>query len=363
MLWGMKETLTSKQRVKRTFQRQEADRVPIDYSANPEIDHALKAHYGLDVKDNEGLKRALGVDFRSVWVSYKGPVLHAEVPGRQIDYWGIRRAWIEHEAGGYWDYCDWPLREATLEQIEAWPMPAIEDFDFSGVPEACERFKDYCIAAGGAGFPDIINSNGMLRTMEQVLVDLITDDEAGIRLIEKRDNIKYEYIKRTLEAGKGKIDMLWMGEDLGTQIAPILSLELFRKQIRPRMQRYVDLAKRFEIPAMIHCCGSSSWAFDDFIDMGISVVDTLQPEAMNMAPAYLKKRYGHGLAFHGMISTAGPLAYGTVEDVVQTVRSTLNTMMPGGGYALAPTHQIQSNSPVENVVAMYEVGRREGVYK
>ena len=81
-----------------------------------------------------------------------------------------------------------------------------------------------------------------------------------------------------------------------------------------------------------------------------------------MAPAYLKERYGERLAFHGCISTAGPLAYGTVEEVVHTVRETLAVMMPGGGYALAPTHQIQDNSPTENVVAMYEAARIYGQY-
>ncbi len=113
---------------------------------------------------------------------------------------------------------------------------------------------------------------------------------------------------------------------------------------------------------MIHSCGSSSWAFDDFIEMGIDVVDTLQPEAQDMAPPYLKDHYGDRLAFHGCISTAGPVAYGTVADVVACVRDTLAVMMPGGGYALAPTHQLQDNSPTENVVAMYEAGRTYGAY-
>jgi uroporphyrinogen decarboxylase len=96
--------------------------------------------------------------------------------------------------------------------------------------------------------------------------------------------------------------------------------------------------------------------------MGIDVVDTLQPEAKDMAPAYLKERFGDQLAFHGCISTAGPVAYGTVQEVVDDVCVTLKTMMPGGGYALAPTHQLQDNSPTENVVAMYEAAKKYGQY-
>jgi hypothetical protein len=82
--------------------------------------------------------------------------------------------------------------------------------------------------------------------------------------------------------------MLYMGEDLGTQRGPLLSPSLFRKHIRPRLQAIVDLGAAYGIPVMFHSCGSSSWAFEDFIEMGIGVVDTLQPEAKDMAPALLK---------------------------------------------------------------------------
>lgn len=358
----MKAAMTSKERVRATIAHQEPDRVPVNYLYNTEIDLRLKEYYGLDSKDNEGLRRALGVDFRTVGAPYVGPKLHPDLPGRQIDMWGIRRRWVEHEAGGYWDYCDWPLRDATLAEVEAWPLPDPNDFDYSAIAGQCEHFKDFWIVAGGAGTGDIINSNSMLRTMEQLLVDLATDEPAGLRLIDRRTEIMLEVTRRTLEAGAGRIDMLWVGEDLGTQIGPMISLSLFRKHIRPRHQQFVDLAKRWGIPVMMHCCGSSSWAFDDFVEMGIQVVDTLQPEAKDMQPAYLKKRFGDRLAFHGMISTAGPLAYGKVQDVVETVRQTLAVMMPGGGYMLAPTHQIQSNSPTENVVAMYEAAKRYGRY-
>ena len=359
----MTASMTSKERVLAAFSHQEPDRVPVDYSANEEINVALRKHFCLEQGDWEGLLRALGVDFRYVDSPYVGPALHDDVPGRRIDVWGIRRRWIEHDTGGYWDYCDWPLREATPQQVEAWPMPSPDDFDYSKVAEQCERHKDCCVVAGGAGWCDIVNKTGMLRTMEQVLVDLITDDPAGLRLIDRKHAITLEVMRRILRAGRGKIDALMIGEDLGTQRGPTMSLELFRRHIRPRMQEFVDLGSQFGIPVMIHSCGSSSWAFEDFIEMGIGVVDTLQPEAKDMAPAYLKKRYGGRLSFHGMISTAGPLAYGSVADVVANVRQTLSVMMPGGGYALAPTHSIQSNSPVENVVAMYQAAIEYGKYR
>jgi uroporphyrinogen decarboxylase len=355
--------MTSKQRVLTAFARQEPDRVPINYDANPEIDERLKQHYGLAKDDGEGLRRALGVDFRSVGAPYVGPKLHADIPDRAVTNFGIRMRWVEHETGGYWDYCDWPLREASLEEIEKWPMPSPDQYDYSRIAEQCEKHGNFAVYTGHPGIGDIINATGMLRTMEQVLVDLITDDPAGMRLIDRKNDILVEIVRRTIEAARGRIDFLWMGEDLGTQRGPTMSLDLFRQQIRPRLQKFVDVARHFGIPVMIHSCGSSSWAFNDLVEMGVGVVDTLQPEATNMEPAYLKKTYGDRLAFHGMISTAGPVAYGTVQDTIDNVRQTLETMMPGGGYALAPTHCLQSNSPTENVVAMYDTAKKYGVYK
>jgi len=222
--------------------------------------------------------------------------------------------------------------------------------------------QEYALHVGNPGLGDIINSNGMLRSMEQTLVDLITEDPAGMLLARRRTEINLEITRRTLEAAGGGVDFLWMGEDLGTQIAPIISLDLYRKTIRPLHQQVVNLAKSFDLPVMIHTCGSSSWAYEDFIEMGINVVDTLQPEAVDMSPEYLKKAFGGRLAFHGCISTAGPVATGTVEETIAYCRKTLEVMMPGGGYCFAPTHQLQDNSPTANVVAMYEVARDYGRY-
>jgi uroporphyrinogen decarboxylase len=358
----MPKTMTSKERVLTALAHQEPDRVPIGMvHCNGNIDERLKAHFG--VTDNDGLYQALRSDMRGAWVPYVGPRLHAEVPGRNVDQlFGVHTRWIEHESGGYWDFCDFPLQEATLEEAEAWPMPNPDDFDYAGVAARCQRDAEYCVVAGGPGIGDLINSTGMLRTMEQVLVDLMTDDEAGLRIIDRKLDVLLEMTARTLEAANGGIDVLWMGEDLGTQHSPLISLELFRKHIRPRHQRVVDLGKAYGIPVMIHTCGSSSWAYEDFIEMGIGVVDTLQPEAAKMSPAYLKATFGGRLACHGCLSTAGPLAYGTVEDVVTDVRQTLEIMKPGGGYVLAPTHSLQDNTPTENAVALFAAAWEYGTY-
>jgi uroporphyrinogen decarboxylase len=357
--------MTSKERVLTAFARLEADRVPINYDANPGIDARLKQHFGLASNDGEGLRKALHVDFRGVDACYQGPKLHPDIPERgvKVNDWGMHCRYVEHGTGGYWDYCDFPLKEADEEAVANWPMPNPDDFDYSHVARRCREMGDYAVYVGNPGVGDIINSNGMLRGMEQTLVDLITGDPAGMLLARRRTEITLEISRRILEAARGGVDFLWMGEDLGTQIAPIISLELYRRAIRPLHQAFVDLAKSFTLPVMIHTCGCSSWAYEDFVGMGINVVDTLQPEAANMSSEYLKKTFGGRLAFHGCISTAGPVATGTVQETIDCCKATLEIMMPGGGYCFAPTHQLQDNSPTANVVAMYEAGLKYGRYR
>ena len=354
--------VTSKERVLTTFARQIPDRVPIDYEANPGIDARLKAHFGLAEDDWSGLRDALDVDFRGVGAPYAGPRLHEDIPERgvKVDNWGIHRRWIEHDSGGYWDFCDFPLQDADTDTVANWPMPDPSHHDYSGILEQCKRHKNYAVCLHCFG--DLINGNGMLRGMEQTLVDLITDEPAGLLLADRRFAVQMEIAHRTLEAAQGGIDILWLGEDLGTQDRPMISMEIFKKHFRPRYEKLVDLGKAFGVRIMIHTCGSSSWAYEDFIDMGIDAVDTLQPEAKDMSPAYLKRTFGGRLAFHGCISTAGPVAFGTPPEVVRSCRETLDIMMPGGGYCFAPTHALQDNSPTENIVAMYETAKKYGTY-
>jgi uroporphyrinogen decarboxylase len=324
----------------------------------------LKKHFALDEQDDEGLRKALEVDFRSVVTPFIGEKKHQDDPARGIvaDMWGIRRKKVAHESGYYWDYCDFPLKDATVEQVAQWPMPAADDFDYSNVTQYCDEFEDYALVIGHPGWACIINTAGFFRGMTQVFMDLALEEPACLLLIDRFLDVQYGRMQRTLEASNGKIDIVWFGEDLGTQDSPLISMDMLQKLILPRHKRFFDLAKSYDLKIMMHNCGSSSWAFDEYIKLGLDVVDTLQPEAVNTSPEYLKKNFGGRLTFHGCISTAGPVAYGTVQDTIDYCKNTLDIMMPGGGYCFAPTHELQDNTPTENAVAMYETAREYGKY-
>lgn len=356
--------MTSKQRFLRTINYEKPDRVPINYHSNPGVDLRLKRHFGLAAGDNEGLRRALGVDFRGVGAPYIGAPLHASARNdRRADpQYGFVLRYVEHESGGYWDYCDFPLLNADVEQVAAWDFPNPDDFDYESLTPQIQTNSDYAVYLGGAGLGCIINTAGFLRGMEQVLVDLITDDPAGLLLIDKMIDFQYRVFECELEKTRGKIDFVWMGEDLGTQHSPLISIELFKKHILPVHAKFFGLAASYNLPVLMHTCGSSSWAYEEYIKAGLKGVDTLQPEAADMSPKYLKDTFGGRLFFHGCISTAGPIAFGTQEETVQDCKNVLDVMMPGYGYCFSPTHSLQDNSPTQNVVAAYETAHTYGRY-
>ena len=169
-----KNTLTSRERVLRAFNRVEPDRVPINYMDNPGLHLRLKRHLGLADDDEAGLYRWLETDFDGIWLTYTGPKLHPDIPDRKVDVlWGVHRKWIENESGGYWDYCDYPLKDAPEETYDTWPMPSPDDFDYSVVAEICRRSPDKAIHCGDCGMGDILNSAGMLMGVEQAMMEII----------------------------------------------------------------------------------------------------------------------------------------------------------------------------------------------
>ncbi len=308
--------MTSKERVRAAFNFEHHDRVPVNYRYNDGIDAKLKKHFGLGARDDEGLRKALGVDFRMVEPVYTGPKLYNDIPGRRIDpIYGHHMKWVEHETGGYWEYCDYFLENTSVEDIENFKLPDPDDFDYDGLIDQCDEYRDYGIIAGNNGIGVVICRSSFYRGMEQALVDLITDDEAGMRLIDRILDFQLGQMERIFDKIGDRVDVMWMGEDLGTQIGPLIGMDTFRSMLLPRHKKFIDLASMHGIPAMLHTCGSSSWSYEDYIACGLRAVETLQPEAANMSPRYLMEHFSGRLVFHGCISTAGALTYGSAADV------------------------------------------------
>jgi hypothetical protein len=294
---------------------------------------------------------------------YIGPDLFEPVPDRQVDpIFGTLTRYVQNVAGGYWENCDFPLKEGATETALNWKFPNPDHFDYDDLEEQCKKFENYALVLGSTGLGVVICRLALYMGMEQALVSLQQEDPAALILLDRLLDFQLKHLERMLDRVGDRVQLVWMGEDLGTQIAPLISMKLFERQVLPRHQKFFDAAKAYNVPVMIHTCGYSSWAYEKYIQAGLRAVDTLQPEVKNMSPRYLKDTFGGRLVFHGCISTKGAVAFGTPEDVEREVRETLEIMMPRGGYCLAPSHRLQDNTPVENAVAMYKAAHRYGHY-
>ena len=130
MILKAKETMTAKERVLRTFHREKTDRVTIGYETNAAIHLRLAQALGIPDGNHELVNQALGVDYRGVGARYTGPALFKPLPDRLInELEGCYMRWIEHQTGGYWDYCDYPLANASDEALLNFPVPNPDHFD------------------------------------------------------------------------------------------------------------------------------------------------------------------------------------------------------------------------------------------
>ncbi|MGQ9525797.1 MAG: uroporphyrinogen decarboxylase family protein [Armatimonadota bacterium] len=343
--------MTPKERVLAALNHVQPDRVPLDYLGTPEINALLLKHFR--TQDMEVVLQGLGVDLRTVAPAYVGPPLP---PGQ--DMWGVERRPVRNQAGTYDEPCNFPFRDmTTVEDVERYPWPSPDWFDFSVIPEQCRRYDEYAIVFGSMGVMDLINGIAFGRGVEQTILDIADENPVYLALAHKRFSFYLEYSRRGLEAGRGMIDVFFVGDDYGTQRGLLMSPAKWRKLFAPYLKQLIDLGHAYDCKAMLHSCGSTRALMDDFVAMGLDVYETVQPEADGMNPEELKDLYGGKLAFHGTISTQRTLPFGSPDDVRAEVRRRVEVVGRGGGLILAPAHNIQPDTPVENVLAMYDEGR------
>lgn len=341
--------MTSKQRVMTSLNWQETDRVPLQIYVTPEIDQKLRDHFKGDYL------QPLGIDFRNVYPVYRGKIKPSH-DGIHYGLWGEGYCRVSHgKAGTYDEAVILPLAELqTMDDVEKYPWPRVEDFDFSTLADQCEQYKDFAVCLGSAGDPDIVNGVSRCRGMEQVLIDIATRDEVGLAIIDKRVDFCYNILRKSLEAVKDKVQVLCLGEDMGNQNGRMVSPKDFDEVFRPRLQKFIDLAHEFGCKAMMHSCGDTHEVQPILIDMGLDILDAMQPEPPGMNPEKIRAQCKGKLAFCGLISTQQTLPFGSVEDCRKEARHRLDVIAPGGGYILSPAHCIQPDTPIENILTIYD---------
>jgi len=371
--------MTAKERVLAAINHKTSDRLPFDFWGTKECINTLIQKF--QCKDYEDLLRYLSVDIRYIYgsgaiyeggeslleptVKYIGPRLKTFKDGTFKDLWGAIRKFIRVRSGDiYREVIKPPLKEVTtvkqIEEYKGWPDP--EWFDYSTIATECKKRRDHAIVFGGMpGMGTLFIQCWYMRGLDQILMDLVLNPKIAGAIVEKVAEFQIKYHTCIFEKASKWIDILQIGDDYGTEKGLMISPQLFRKFFAPYLKKLVDIAKKYNLKVMLHSDGNIRKLIPEFIDIGIDILNPIQwggiPE---MNPKELKKEFGKYICFHGAIDTQQFLPSATPNDVKKYVEDMIKVLGYNGGFIVSPTHTIELDVPIENVIALYkESSRRE----
>jgi uroporphyrinogen decarboxylase len=368
--------MTPRERVRAALDHVQPDFTPCDYYATPEIHTALAGHFGLAAPrcapaamsgstaalEDGGVAECLGSDIRYLNPPYVGPPLPVFEDGSSRNIWGIRRRRMPNEYGAYDEPVGTPYAAwTTVEEAEKFPWPDPDWFDYGAMPALCAAGGELALAAGATHVQDFINSVAFGRGVEQVLLDIAAEDPVFLYIVERRHRFYLAYVERILAAARGRIDFVFCGDDFGSQRGLLISPRSFDRLFAARKKELCDLAHAYGTKVSHHCCGSSRGLIPRFIECGMDSLQTIQPRAAGMDPYELKREFGGKIALHGAVDVQGWLQRATPRQVEAEVNRLMDEVGCGGGFILAPSHHIQPDTPLENVLAVYRaVAKRRG---
>lgn len=352
----------------------EPDRIPVDFWADGEVAERLRGHVG--AADREALLQALGVDLRYIpGPAQAGQTYRTLEGGRILDHWGVVRRPMSVDgvdrAGRAWTWNYLHLERGPLEgaaaarEVDAyqgWPSAGM--WDYSGVEAQTRTIRDAgCAVVFGGDRLDRtaqLKAGMYLRGMEQFLIDLVTEEEIVDAVLEHVVGYYLDYNRRVFEAAKGKIDIFFMGDDMGMQTGPMVSPETYRRFFKGNLRRFNDLAHAYGAKTMYHTCGNVVELIPDFIETGLDILQAVQPACMDLKA--LKREFGRSLSFQGGMDIQHTLPHGSPEDVRREVRERAETLGPGGGYIFCSSHNLLPDVPTENAIALFDAYREYGRY-
>ncbi|GHU63447.1 hypothetical protein AGMMS49983_06930 [Clostridia bacterium] len=347
--------MNGRERVHTALSYKRPDRTPTDIQAVPEIWDLLFRHFGTD--SMKSVMESMQID--CAWVDPEVLRLPDKIDdeGLIIGWGGSRCKLVGNSFGEYLevvryatDGCNTPAEiDANLE------LPDLSDMDFSPVTEACRTFDDYFLIGGFASsfyYPTLV------RRMEDILMDMVLNPQLIHHLIRRCFDWHMEYHEKLLKAADGRLDAMQMADDFSTQLNLIMSIDMFREFYKKPLEAYIDLAKSYGAIPYMHCCGSAYPLINELIDMGIRILDPVQTSARDMSPEKLKTEFAGRITFHGGGETQDILPHGTPEEVRENARLLSRILGGNGGYIMEPSHQIQADVPLENVLAFYEIENR-----
>jgi uroporphyrinogen decarboxylase len=347
-----------RQRVQTALNHDEPDRCPMQISFTPEFADRLRTNMeiqGQKVHNPHGggntyeLERALGQDMLLTSVGWANSYYLDDKA--YVDEWGV--GWdvqayeTPYGTGHYTEMAKHPLADDGAIGHYQPPDPSRSEL-YTAAEQAIADFKDdYWIV--GVTVTTILETAWALRGLEQMLIDLVSDPDLANHLLD----IPYYYhltaAKKLAELG---VDMIWTGDDIGSQFEMMISPNMWRKYLKPRMANFISELRSVnpDVKIAYHSDGNIMRIIPELIEIGIDVLNPIQPASMD--PFQIKSAFGDKLCFWGSIDEQQTLPFGSSADVEAEVRRRLETIGQGGGLILAPTHHVQLDTPLENFWAM-----------
>lgn len=282
-----------------------------------------------------------------------------------IDDWGSGQKEIEPEV---WFPGIHPMADATtMEEIDAYPWPNMDDpTRVAHIREEARKLREdnrYAII----GTPWLLfpfERAFAMQGMDKFLINLATNRDFAKALLEKIASLCKQLMGHFLDEAGDLIDIIKIGDDLGTQESLLISPKMYREILKPIHADFIAFIKsKTRAKVFFHTDGDVFNLIDDFIEIGVDILNPIQTSAGKMSNLpELKKRFGDKLTFCGAVDTHHILPHGTPEQVRQEVRRVIEIMAPGGGYMVSSVHTIMNDVPSENILAMVDAVEEFGRY-
>jgi uroporphyrinogen decarboxylase len=375
---GGGKVMNHKERLMAAISHEQPDTVPIDLggTVNSSIVvegyQQLKKHFSIEAENricqrmtrvvdvDERILRALDVDTRGI---FGEAILTEHIQQSDVesyrDSWGVERIKPEHSF--YYDQINFPLAgDITISDIMKYPWPDPDDPSVvQGLKERVNLIRENTDCAAILRVPaPFVHTSQYLRGFEDWYCDIALNAKVLEALFDAILEITLQLTRNILKEVGQEVDVVTCGDDLGGQRGLQISLDHYRKSIKPRHAKYFRQIHDLS-PAkfLFHTCGSVVSIIDDLLEIGVDALNPVQVSARGMDPVELKTKYRGRMAFWGAIDTQHVLPYGSVEDVKKEVEKRTEQMGEGGGYVLAAVHNIQPDVPVENILAMFQHAR------
>lgn len=345
--------MDSRERVLRAIRHEPVDRVPYYYMGTKQVNRAVAQRLDLAADDEVAVGMALGGD-----LAYLRPIF---VPGpdrREFQYGDVHAKVQQTKGHESVVVAKRPLEDVrTVEDVLHYPLwPHPDNYEYR-IPQATlDLCRDRALVGYDMGII-FLYAMGM-RGMEQICVDMASAPEIARAVFGKIADYNWERTRRYLEANPGVLDIIGIGDDVAGQAGMLMSPRMWRAFIRPHVQRMVDLCRDFGVTPYFHGCGGFRALYNDFIEMGIPNTGRLQTEAKGNNLAEIKAEYGARLCLWGAIDGQHACVEGTPSQVRAHVRQVLATGGPTG-FIAGPTHSFTEDTPIENILAVYEVLRQQ----